>query len=154
MLVCHKFLNHGLALSNLLCSSVILSKTVCISAFGSSLNPSNSLPYCRSIRFLFYVDLVAIFYSKIVQLLSHQVICMFSCHLPQFVGRVFFPCFGMLSFVCIVLPFVDIFFNFLSFAITFLFISSSCLVISYVAFFLSLHVSNVFPLFYNFCLFL
>ena len=32
----------------------------------------------------------------------------FSCHLPQVIGRIFFRCFGMFCFVCIVLPFLDI----------------------------------------------
>ena len=38
---------------------------------------------------------------------------MCSCHLPQLVGRIFFRCFGMFCFICIALPFVDIFLIFL-----------------------------------------
>ena len=33
---------------------------------------------------------------------------MFSCHSLLIVGKIFFRCFGMSCFVCIVLPFVDI----------------------------------------------
>ena len=39
-------------------------------------------------------------------------ICIFSCHV-EFVCRIFFPYFGIFCFVCIVLPFVDIFLIFL-----------------------------------------
>ena len=67
------------------------------------------LSYCVSIRIFRYFFLVAIFYSKIVRFLLHPVVGMFSRHLLPIVGRIFFCCFEMSSFVCIVLPFVDIF---------------------------------------------
>ena len=77
---------------------------------------------------------------------------MFSCHLPTFVGRIFFHCFGISCFLCIVLPFADIsliFFFRLYFLVYFLKL--------YCYFFLCcLFVStcfSVFPLFYHFGLF-
>ena len=66
------------------------------------------LSYCLSIRLFCYVLLVAIFLSKIVWFFLHPVIGLISCHLLPLVGRIFFRCFGMSCFVCIVLPFVDI----------------------------------------------
>ena len=68
---------------------------------------------------------------------------MFSCHLHPLVGRIFFCCFEMFCFVCIVLPFVNISLIFLlSPVLSGLFISSSCIVFfSCFAFsFLSLHI--------------
>ena len=70
------------------------------------------LSYCLSIGLFCYVHLVALFLSKIVRFLLHSVVGMFSFHLPQ-LGRIFFRCFRMSCFVCIVLPFVDIFLIFL-----------------------------------------
>ena len=93
--------------------SVVLSKSMCISAFGLSLSPSNSLvilfihsafPLCLFGCHIFY---------KIVRFLLHPVVGMFLCHLLQVVSRIFFRCFGMFYFVCIVLPFVDMFSIFL-----------------------------------------
>ena len=52
--------------------------------------------------------LVAIFQSKIGRFLLHPVVGMFSCHLLPVVDRIFFRCFGIFCFICIVLPFVDI----------------------------------------------
>ena len=72
---------------------------------------------CLSIHHFCYVHLVTIVYSKIVQLLLHRVVSIFLCHLLQLVGRIFFRCFGMICFVCIVLPFVDIFLIFLLFPV-------------------------------------
>ena len=76
----------------------------------------------------FFFFLVAIL-SKIVRFLLHLVVDMFSCHLLPVVDKIFFRCFGMSCFVCIVLHFVDISSIFPSFASTFWFISSSCTVI-------------------------
>ena len=98
-------------------------------------------PCSLSIRLFCYVLLVAIFYSKIVQLLLHLIVGMFLCHLLQFVGRVFFRCFGMSCFVCIIFPFLEIFLILLSFASTFWFISST-----YILFFF------FFALLFPFCL--
>ena len=125
--------------------SVALCKSMYISAFGSS-SSSNYFVMCLSIRLFCYVLLVAIFLSKIVQLLLHPVVGMISCHLPLFVGRIFFYCFRMSCFVCIVLPLSRYLFNPLSFTSTFWFISSSCIVIfSRVAFsFLFLHITASF----------
>ena len=51
---------------------------------------------------------VAIFSSKIVRFLWRLVVGMFLCHALLVVERIFFRCFWMSYFVCIVLPFVDI----------------------------------------------
>ena len=83
-----------------------------ISTFGSSSSPSNSLiMFFLSIRPFRSVVLFAIFQYKIV--LLHPVAGMFSCHLLPVFGRIFFRCFRMLSFLCIVLLFVDISITFL-----------------------------------------
>ena len=71
-------------------------------------------PFVFFLFFFFgHLLLVAIFYSEIVQHLFHLVVGMFSYHLPQLVGRIFFRCFGMSCFVCILLPFLDVFLIFL-----------------------------------------
>ena len=64
--------------------------------------------YCLSIQPFRYAFLVTIFSSKIVRFLWRPVVGMFLCHALPIVDRFFFRCFGMSSFVCIVLPFVDI----------------------------------------------
>ena len=98
--------------------------------------------------------LVAIFLSKIVRFLWHRVVGMFLCYTLLVVDRIFFRCFGMSCFVCIVLPFFQYVFNLPSFACTFWFISSSCAVIfSCVAFSFSPTYFGVFLLFYHFGLF-
>ena len=51
---------------------------------------------------------VAIFSFKIVRFLWRLVVGMFLCHALSVVDKIFFRCFGMSCFVCIVLPFVDI----------------------------------------------
>ena len=67
------------------------------------------LPCCLSIQLFCYVFLVAIFWSKIVWFLLHLVVGMFLRPLPTLVGWISFRCFGMSCFVCIFLPFLDIF---------------------------------------------
>ena len=81
---------------------------MCISVFGPSSSPSNSLAMLFINSAFSLCFLIAIFKSKIVRFLLHPVAGMFSCHLLPVVGRIFSRCFGMFSFVCIVLPFVDI----------------------------------------------
>ena len=157
MLVCHErwwiswtrihVFYHSLAFSNLIFFRVVLSKSMRISTFRPSSMMSHLLsPCCLSIQLFCYALLVAIFYPKIVQLLLHPVVGMFSCHLPQHVGRIFLRCFGMFCFVSIVCRYL---FNLPSFASSFWFIFSSCFVIlTWIAFpFLSQHV----PVFF-FCL--
>ena len=80
---------------------------------------------------------------------------MFYCHLLPIVDRIFFHCFGMSYFACIVLPFVDIFLTFLFFSSTFWYISSSCIVsFSWVVFsFLFLFISAFFFCFITFSCF-
>ena len=67
---------------------------------------------------------------------------MSSCYLFLLVGRIFFRCFGMLCFVCIVLPFLDIFLIFLLLPEFSRLFPSSCIdILSCLAFsFLSRHV--------------
>ena len=90
----------------------------------------------------FVVFLVAISFFQIVRFLLHPILGMFSYHLPPFVDRTFFRCFGMSYFVPYYFTFRWYLFNLPSFASTFWFISSSCIVnFLCVAFsFLSLHV--------------
>ena len=106
--------------------SVVLSKWMCISAFGPSLSPSNSIVILfvhSAFSLCFFFFWLPYFSPKSSRFLLHQVVGMFSRHLLPAVGRISFRCFGMSCFVCIVLPFVDIF---LIFASIFWFISSSC----------------------------
>ena len=77
---------------------------------------------------------------------------MFSSHLLQLVGRISFRYFGISCFVYIVFLFIDIFAMFrLSLVLSGLFpqVIFSCVA----SFFLSLHVTAFFPLFYHFSLF-
>ena len=117
--------HHCLVFSNLI---FFVSFLVNLCAFPLSVLLLTFLLCYLSIQLFCYVLLVAIFYSKIVQLLLDPVVNMFSCHLPQLVGRIFLCCFWMSCFVCIVLPIVVFFLNLPSFASTFWFISSSCIV--------------------------
>ena len=91
--------------------SVDLCKFMCFSAFRPSSSPSNSLVV--SSRLFCYVFWLTYFFSKIVRFPLNPVVGSFSRHLLPVVGRIFFRCFGMSCFVCIVLPFVDIFLIFL-----------------------------------------
>ena len=81
------------------------------------LNQNPGIPSCPGVfqfDILFSVFLssyafsVAIFSSKIVRFLWRLVVGMFLCHALPVVDRIFFRCFGMSCFVCIVLLFVDI----------------------------------------------
>ena len=88
--------------------SVFLSSLMCISPFGPSSSPSSSLVilFIHSAFSLWF--LVAIFSSKNFRSLWRPVVGMFLHHALPVVGRIFFRCFGMSCFVCIVLPFVNI----------------------------------------------
>ena len=95
--------------------SVVLSKSMCISVFGPSSSPSNSLvilfiysafPLCFFFSFFFFFGYHI--FSKIFRFLLHPVVVMFLRHLHPVVGRIFFHCFGMSCSVYIILPFVDI----------------------------------------------
>ena len=92
---------------------VVLSKSVCISTFGPSSSPFNSLVILFIHSTLPLCFLVAMFFSKIVRFLLHPVVGMFSCNLLPGVDRILFRCFGMSCFVYIVLPFVNIYSIFL-----------------------------------------
>ena len=81
---------------------------MCISLLGPSSSPSSSLVILFIHSSFSLCFLVAIFSSKIVRCLWHLVVRVFSCHLLSVVDRIFFRCFGMSCFVCIVLFFVDI----------------------------------------------
>ena len=66
------------------------------------------LSYRLSIQPFRYAFSIAIFSSKIVRFLWRLVVGMFLCHALPIIDKIFFRCFGMSCFVCIVLPFVDI----------------------------------------------
>ena len=87
--------------------SVILSKRCVFPTFELSSSPSNSLVMWFIHSAFSLCFFLAIFQSKIFLFLLHLVVGMFLYHLPV-VDRIFFRCFEMSSFVCIVLSFVDI----------------------------------------------
>ena len=99
----HAF-HHGLACFSLIFFNVVLSKLMCISVFGPCSSPSNSF----AIFFIHSAFSLCSLGCYIVRFLLHPVVGMFSCHLYPVVGRIFFPCFWMSRFVCIVLPVVNI----------------------------------------------
>ena len=66
------------------------------------------LSYYWFIQPLRHAFSVAIFSSKIVRFLWRLFVGMFFCHALPNVDKIFFRCFGMSCFVCIILPFVDI----------------------------------------------
>ena len=81
---------------------------MCISVFDLSLNPSNSL-------FILFIHSACLLCSfgchilfKIFRFLLYPVLSIFSQHLLPVVRRIFFGCFGMTYFVCIILPFVNV----------------------------------------------
>ena len=89
--------------------SVILSKSRCISALGPSSSRSSSLVILfihTAFRYVFL--LLPYFLSQIVRFLWHLVVGPFSRHPLPIVDRIFFRCFGISTFVCNDLPFVDI----------------------------------------------
>ena len=135
--------------------SVLFSVNICVFSLSILLQVLLDLfPCCLSIRLFGYVFLVSIFNSKIIQLLLHRVADMFSCHLPQLVGRILFRCFGMSCFICIVLPFLTIFliFFFRQYFLGF-FIKLNCY-FSLCSFFLFVPTFfSIFPLFFYFCQF-
>ena len=94
---------HGLPFSNLLC---INRYAFLPSAF---LRVILIFLCCLSIRLFCYVLMINIFCSKILWFLCHTVVGMCLRNLPQFAGRMFFRCFRMSCFVCIVLHCLSIF---------------------------------------------
>ena len=87
--------------------SIVLSKSMCISAFGPSSSPNSFALLLTHLTFFLFL-LVANIYSKIVRFFCIQLFVI-SCHLPPpLVGRIPFRCFEISRFVSIVLPFVDI----------------------------------------------
>ena len=100
--------HRGLAFSSSKLFSIVLSKSMCISAFGPSSSPLNSfvMLFIHSASSLCF--LVAVFQSKIVRFLLHPVAGMFLCNLLPVVDRIIFRWYGMFCFVCNVFPFVDI----------------------------------------------
>ena len=133
--------------------SVVLGKTMCIYAFVPSSRPSSSfvILFIHS-AFSLYFLFVAIFLSQIVGFLLHPFVGMFSCHLLPSVDKIFFRCFGISCFVCIVFPFVDVSLAFLcsplfpGFKLYFYFFW--CCLFLFVTTY-----SDVFPSFYHFGLF-
>ena len=103
------------------------------------------LSYCLSFQPFRCVFWLPYFSQKTFGFFGIRLL-MFSCHLLPVVDRIFFHCFGMSCFVCIVLLFVDIF-NLPSFASNFWSISSSFFLMFafHIAFsFLFLHISAYF----------
>ena len=101
--------HHGLALSSLIFFLVLFRVSRRVFPFRGLLQvPLVLLWYCLSIQHFRYVSLVAIFYSKIVRFLLYLVVGMFLCNSLPIVDKIFFRCFGMSCFVCIVLLFIDI----------------------------------------------
>ena len=81
---------------------------MCISAFRPFSSPSNSLVILFIHSAFSSCFLLPYFSSKLFGFFFWPpVVGMFSCHLPV-VNRIFFRCFGVSCFVCIVLPFVAI----------------------------------------------
>ena len=89
--------------------SVLLSMSMCISALGLSSSPSSSLVVFFFIQHFRYIFGCHIF-VQIVRFLWHLVVGMFLCHSLPIVDRIFFRCFGISCFACIVLPFVSLIF--------------------------------------------
>ena len=103
---------------------IALRELMCIFALEPSSSPS-LFPDCISIWLFCYVLFVSLFCLRIVLLACHPVIGMSSCILLLIVGRIFFRCFGMTSFFCIVWFCLGIFFSLPSFAIIFWLVSST-----------------------------
>ena len=97
--------NDGKAFSNLVFSWVLL-------LGGPDLCPPQDLLQVLLILFSCYLSIqhfccvlfVSIFYSAFVLFLLQLVVDKSKCTLHQIVGRIFFRCFGMSSFVCIIWP--------------------------------------------------
>ena len=105
-------LYHSLAFSNLIFFSVILPKSLRISAFVPSSNPNSFAIFFYQFGFLMF-SWLPYFTPDFFQFLLHPVVGMCSCHLSHVFGRIFFRCLRLFFFVCITLPFVDIFLIFL-----------------------------------------
>ena len=105
--------HRGLAVSNLIFFSFVLSKSMCISALEPSSSPSNFFVILLIHSTFLLCFLGAIFNPKLFGFSCIQLLLCFRVISPPFVGRISFSCFGMSCFVCIVLPFVDIFLIFL-----------------------------------------
>ena len=88
--------------------SVVLNRSMHISAFRPNLSPFKYFVILFILLAFSLCFFVIIFKPKIIQFLLHPVVCMFLRHVLPDVVRIFFRCFGMSFFVCIVLPFVDI----------------------------------------------
>ena len=103
----HDF-HHGLVLSSFIFFLVSFLVSRCVFLIWGPSSPSSSLVILFIHSAFSLCFLVAIFSSKIVRFLWHPVVGMFSCHSLPIVDRMFFRCFGMFCFVCIVLHFVVI----------------------------------------------
>ena len=131
--------HHGLAFSNLIFFTVVLSKSTCIFAFRPSLSHSNSFVILLLHSFFLYSYGCHILVQNCLVSLA-PVDSMFSCHLyPNLLVEFPFvvldcPVLSVLFSLCRYL------FNFPSFVSTFWFISSSFIVIFLCVAFLTLHV--------------
>ena len=125
---------------------VTLNESRCIFAFGPSSSPSNSFPMLFIHSAFLLCSLRSYICSKIVLFPYHTVVGMCWCIHPLLADRIFFLCFGMSCFVCIVL-FCRYLFSLPSFASNFWFISFFCIVCFYFLscfFFSSQHVPAFF----------
>ena len=89
--------------------SVVLSKSMCVSALGPSLNPSSSLViFFIHSAFSLWFFWLAYFSPKSFRFFGIWLLVFFRVTPLAIVDRIFFRCFGKSCFVCSVLPFVDI----------------------------------------------
>ena len=107
----------------------VLSKSMCIYAFGPSASPSSSLVILFIYSAFFVIFFGCHIFFKIIRFLLHPVVGMFSYHLLPIVDRIFFHCFRMSCFFLYCFILCRYLFNLPSFARTFWFLSSSCIVI-------------------------
>ena len=88
--------------------NVVLRKLMCISAFGPSSSPSNSL-----VLLLIHLAFLLCSLGRHILAQNSLVSLTSGCWYvfvssPRLVGKISFRCFGMSCFACIVLPFVDV----------------------------------------------
>ena len=132
---------------------VALTESMYIFAFAPFSNPSNSFPMLVIDLVFLLCSLCSLIFAP--KLFSFLVIWLLVCLLaifPYLLVKVFFHCFGMFYFFCIVLSCLDIFLVFcLLSPVPFdLFHRTRFYLCCF--FFFVLTCSNLFPLFYNFCL--
>ena len=104
--------HHGLEFSNMVFLGECCSEWIEVFfAFEPSSSPYNSFSMFTRLDFLLWSLYVPIFCSKTVLLSSHSVVGMSSHLVSLLAGGIFFRCFGMSCFVCIVWSFWSSFFR-------------------------------------------